>query len=58
MKKILTGIVVLMLISGTGSFAADKNKKAKQACTTACKDKKDCKDMKDCSKTCKSKCGK
>lgn len=49
---------MLALVSGTTVFAADKNKKTKQACTTACKDKKDCKDMKNCSKTCKSHCGK
>jgi hypothetical protein len=58
MKKILMGMIALMLIAGT-SFASDKNKpaakeKAKTACSkTDCKDKKDCKAKTACTKPCK-----
>jgi uncharacterized protein YxeA len=65
MKKILMGVLALMLVSGNTAFASDKTKKAKKAkavteCKASdCKDKKDCKDTKDCPKECKpSSCGK
>lgn len=59
MKNIFAGIIAILLISGTNSFAAGDTKTGKQkteakSCTAKCtKEKKDCKDKSDCTKTCK-----
>jgi len=61
MKKILMGMIALMLITGNSAFASDKKKatKAKTECKASdCKDKKDCKDTKKCTAACKPSCGK
>jgi hypothetical protein len=64
MKKMIMGMIALMLISG-GAFASDNKKSAKKAetkkeCKPAdCKDKKDCKPAPNCAKVCKpASCGK
>jgi hypothetical protein len=59
MKKIIGGMLMLMLISGGIALAAEKNKPAKKApvkkeCKASdCTDKKECKDKTACSKVCK-----
>jgi hypothetical protein len=66
MKKIMAGVIALMLIAGTSAYASDKKPakkakaKAKKECKISdCKDKKDCKVTTDCPIICvPSSCGK
>ncbi len=64
MKKIMVGVIALMLLAGTTAYASDKKPakkkaKAKKECKISeCKDKKDCKPS-DCPIIClPSSCGK
>jgi uncharacterized protein YxeA len=63
MKKILMGMIALMVISGSTAFASNDTKAPKKAAVkkeckapSACKDKKDCKDKTACTKVCKPTC--
>lgn len=56
MKKIATGLLALLILSSTSTFAIggkkkSKSKKAQTCCTQKCSDKKDCPKTATCNKS-------